>query len=168
MDYTRKKLNKITKDLRLSDIYRTFHPESKGFSFLSSNGANIEAFPLASDHNLIDVTLAFGNVPRGRGLWKLNTSLLEDKTYSSQIEIFWKEWRGKKADFLSLPEWWEAGKSQIRDISIKFACKKSKERKQYQRNTLRKIQCRNNSGDVKRFQDLKAKLQEIELNTAKG
>lgn len=111
-DPTSKQLINITKSLGLSDIYRKFHPDSKGFTFLSSNGtksridrfyldstkenhvmtAGIEAFPLASDYNLINVTLSFGNVPRGRGSWKLNTSLLKDTTFNDKIRTFWSAW----------------------------------------------------------------------------
>ena len=85
-DPTSKQLHNTTDALGLSDIYRTFHPNSRGFTFLSSNGSqsridsfyldtvqqnhvlatDIEPFPMAPDHNMINVTLSFGNVPRGR------------------------------------------------------------------------------------------------------
>ena len=188
-DPTSKQLRNTTDALGLSDIYR------RGFTFLSPNGSqsridrfyldtanqnhvlatDIEPFPLAPDHNIINVTLSFGNVPRGRGCWKLNTSLLTDQAFDEKIRTFWSDWRNRKRDFPSLLDWWDTGKSKLREICISHSLARSWANKQHKRilqkqlrNTLKKLETRHSDGDVKRFRDLKVKLREIEMTEARG
>lgn len=124
----------VTQTLGLIDVYRVFHPKSKGFTFHSANGsrsridrfyvdrddqnnilaAGIKPFPFAPDHNAIVIDFAFGNVPRCRGPWKFNTALLEDQSFIEKLEFSWTHWRSRKPEFNSLAEWWDSGKSEIR------------------------------------------------------
>ena len=64
-------------------------------------------------------------VPPGPGLWKLNTSILEESDYVRQIENLWSSWRDQKERFPSVAKWWEAGKSRIKELSINYCCAKS-------------------------------------------
>ena len=194
-DPTSKQLNNKAETLGLSDIYRVFHPNSKGFTFLSSTGSqsridrfyldsnklnhvlatDIEPFPMAPDHNMITVTLSFGNVSRGRGCWKLNTSLLTDQAFNAKIRNFWSDWRNRKPDFPSLLDWWDTGKSKLREICISHSRARSRAIKQHKRilqkqlrNTLKKLETRHSDGDVKRFHNLKEKLRDIEMKETRG
>lgn len=108
IDPSTKCLRDVTQTLGLTDIYRVFHTKSKGFTFHSPNGTRsridrfyvdcenqnkvlatgIEPFLHAPDHNAIVIDLSFGNVPRGRGPWKFNTTLLQDQTLKDdQISV---------------------------------------------------------------------------------
>ena len=192
-DSSAKCLRDITQTLGLSDIYRIFHPDSKGFTFHSSNGTrsridrfyidtvnqvlttSIEPFPMAPDHNLIVVDLAFGDLPRGRGPWKFNTALLKDSRFVENIEQFWSNWQSRKSAFPTLAEWWDAGKTEIRKIAIEHSKVTARANRQYKRklekqlrNTTRKLETRNSDGDTRRFTELKDKLKRLELTETRG
>ena len=49
---------------------------------------------------------------RGRGLWKFNTSTLEEDAYCEVIKTFWADWRCSRRSFSSIIDWWELGKSK--------------------------------------------------------
>ena len=130
------------------DIWRYLHPSSSGYTWMHPDGSVSSRIDLVgcpfvwvpsvsscaivpcpfSDHcavlfcvNVPDV------VPPGPGVWKLNTSILEEEAYVSLVEDFWSRWRNRKDRFSSLAKWWEAGKSRIKGLTIKYCCVKSSE-----------------------------------------
>lgn len=46
--------------------------------------------------------------------WHSNNKLLQDNAFCQQFSFFWENWRRKKGHFVSLGQWWEVGKAQIR------------------------------------------------------
>ena len=58
-------------------------------------------------------------VPHGPGLWKLNVSVLDDE-YVEPITDFWSLWRSRMNCFPSLAQWWDAGKSKIKGLTVSF------------------------------------------------
>ena len=42
--------------------------------------------------------------------WKLNTSILEYKTFKDTTQNFWNDWQNQKANSDSITTWWEIGK----------------------------------------------------------
>ena len=78
---------------------------------------------LLSDHCAVSLFMSFPDVvPPGPGLWKLNTSVLEEEGYVHLISKFWNGWRCQRYLFPSLDKWWEAGKSRIKGLSIRYCC----------------------------------------------
>jgi len=67
-------------------------------------------------------------IPPGPGLWKLNTSVLQNEDYIKLITDFWITWRRSQNNFDSLSEWWELGKFKIKELSIDFCSKLAKKR----------------------------------------
>lgn len=55
-------------------------------------------------------------------MWKLNTAVLKDVEYVRLISDFWQAWRGSMDNFSSLAEWWDAGKSRLKGLTIRY-CK---------------------------------------------
>ena len=47
---------------------------------------------ICSDHDIIDIKLKLQKHARGRGLWKLNNSLLENKNYMNGIKDIINRW----------------------------------------------------------------------------
>ena len=67
-------------------------------------------------------------VPPGPGFWKLNTSVLDDPDYVALISDAWSSWRRSISRFPSLVKWWDAGKSLVKGLTIRFCCRKSSAR----------------------------------------
>ena len=67
-------------------------------------------------------------VPPGPGFWKLNTSVLNDPEYVALISDAWSSWRRSISRFPSLVKWWDAGKSLVKGLTIRFCCLKSSAR----------------------------------------
>ena len=63
------------------------------------------------------------SIPRGPGIWKLNTSILLLEDYVDLVSSFWRQWRSRKSGFLSIMDRWELGKSKLKGSSISY-CKK--------------------------------------------
>ena len=101
----------------LVDSWRNKHPLDREYTWHRSSGAqalridmvwlpqnllnsiqSIDIFPFfRSDHSC--VLLKFNlphSVDRGRGIWKLNSSLLNDQALRSKILNFWTEWQREK------------------------------------------------------------------------
>ncbi|WAQ99534.1 YTX2-like protein [Mya arenaria] len=95
-------MNQIMFDNELEDIWRRRHPKTKI--------CTIEHFPL-SDHDAISIKLVLET--ETRGLWKMNTSILENPEYVKRFELFWKGWTKQKCNFSTLTSWWEIAKIRI-------------------------------------------------------
>ena len=95
---------------------------------------------IKSDHSLLKLSLFIKDEPkRGRGVWKLNVSLLQDK----QVIVLIKETIGKAIiDSINLSDSslvWDFIKYQIRTEAISYSIKKSKESNNYLANMSAKL-----------------------------
>ena len=67
-------------------------------------------------------------VPPGLGLWKLDTSVLNDPEYVALISDAWSSWWRSIPRFPSLVKWWDARKSLVKGLTIRYCCRKSSAR----------------------------------------
>lgn len=95
---------------------------------LVSSVSSCEIFPCPfSDHCAVQFCVSVPDVvPPGPGLWKLNTSILEDDAYVECVSSFWLSWKSRQLDFPSLAKWWEEGKSRIKGLTIRYCVSRSK------------------------------------------
>ena len=128
------------------DIWRYMHPSSSGYTWMRPDGSVSSRIDLVgcpyvwvssvslcdivpcpfSDHCAVRLCVVVPDVvPPGPGLWKLNTSILEEEAYVRVIEGFWSCWRDQRDRFPSLAKWWEEGKSRIKGLSIRYCCSRS-------------------------------------------
>ena len=106
--------------LGINCIYSWFCP--------SVSSCNIVPCPF-SDHCGVCLSLSIPDVvPPGPGFWKLNTSVLDDPVYVALISDAWSSWRRSISRFPSLVKWWDAGKSLVKGLTIRFCCHKSSAR----------------------------------------
>ena len=75
----------------------------------------------------------------GPGVWKFNTSLLQDPEYVSLVKSFWSFWDTYKdhKDFASLLGWWDQGKFYLREVAR--SCSKSKAAQQRSNKALQAL-----------------------------
>ena len=81
---------------------------------------------IKTDHSLIELTIKFSGPPRGPGIWKLNTSLLQDEAYKNKIKaLINKSWDElEENENLALRFDWV--KYKIRQFSIVYSKEKAK------------------------------------------
>ena len=79
-----------------------------------------------SDHCALVLSIDPPNVtPPGPGLWKINSTVLQDSAYVSAVTDFWLDWRSNKGDFSSLAKWWDVSKSNIKGLTISYCVGRS-------------------------------------------
>jgi hypothetical protein len=96
--------------LRIDRIYTT--------SQLTARKTGIETIPAAfSDHNAVTIRIATDKPPnRGRGYWKMNTILLQEKTFSDKLAEEWANWKIKVKYYQTTVMWWTRCVKQRRKI----------------------------------------------------
>lgn len=102
---SRETLNSLMNETGIIDVFRAIHGRSKQYTWARIGGAQrarldmflssetirpfitaYEKYPAyKSDHSPIIITIDFSNFNRGKGLWKLNGSLLKEIEYVNRI-----------------------------------------------------------------------------------
>ena len=111
-------------DLDLIDPWRNNNPESKIYTWHNSQNkqSRLDYFLLSSDiidyvqntdikhgynsdHSIVELQLNFNQQTRGKGLWKMNNSLLKDEIYTASIKQCINEVKNQyKQNNINLPE----------------------------------------------------------------
>ena len=144
----------------LVDIWRRHRPEERCYTWRRADGsqaswldmfwlsssfleylAQVDIFPFfRSDHSYVYLKLAFPSLPdRGPGVWKLNTSILQDEALSADVREFWLSWQKEKATFPSLAVWWYAGKAQLKSLLRQYSRNKAMSRRDRVRSLEREL-----------------------------
>lgn len=133
--------------LVVTDIWRYLHPSINSFTWLRWNGlvasridligcpyawissvgcCDILPFPF-SDHCALFFSVSVPDaISPCPGLWKLNSSILDEPEFVLLISNFWSFWRGKIFSFSSLADWWDAGKAENKRLSIDYCWNRAK------------------------------------------
>ena len=103
---SRKEVLSLISSLNLEDIWRSIHPDGKGFTWRKRNPrkqARLDFFLVAQsmnayvmnskiipgyriDHSAITLEVCFRQSERGKGYWKFNSSLLRDINYVNIVK----------------------------------------------------------------------------------
>jgi exonuclease III len=151
------RLKIIMEDMNLVDIWRIINPEARRYTwrmaknnkiqqsrldyFIVANNliynienCNIEN-SLYSDHNPVQLSITCPNVrAKGRGLWKLNASLLRDKEYVEGINKLLNENKHKYEQMENKGLAWDLAKMEIRSHTISYASYKARKTRVYEKN----------------------------------
>ena len=177
------------------DIWCYLHPSSSCFTWTSSDGtlasridfvgcpyvwvssvSSCDVIPCPfSDHCAIPFCVSVPDVvPPGPGLWKLNTSILEDEGYVSAVSNFWSGWRNMKGPYPSLAKCWEEGKSHVKALTIRHCCQRSSvssQRRELLSNLAAHLKSKVDEDFLSIFgvyQSVLGELGALDLDTAKG
>ena len=187
-------LHAFTQSLDLKDVYRQKNPSGRCFTWFNGSQCQVPPGPFYiprnwrarvtdhlvstfaySDHRLLSLKISFGHSnPRGRGLWKFNTSLLNSEAFCSAVNDFWPGWREIRPTFADPRIWWDAGKLQLKELAIAHSVSAARERKREKlilEREFSQILARgtpNTVADQRRLAELKSLLQAIEDQAVEG
>ncbi len=75
-----------------------------------------------SDHSLVVICVFLKCVKPSSAYWHFNTALLEDTNFKDIFVSFWKNHQNTKNYFISLQQWWDFGKVQIKQLCQQYNC----------------------------------------------
>ena len=188
-------LTDLTSSFDLSDSWRSKHPDSSDFTWRRGDGSqgsridmvwiprglldcvkSVEILPFfRSDHSY--VFLEFNppaGIERGKGIWKFNTSHLEDEAFCHKIEEFWAAWQRERSRFTLPSSWWDAGKVRIKRLIREYSRAKAQEHLQKVKSlncAIYHAQRRVDLGDLEFMEtlaDFKEELSALLLKEARG
>ena len=143
-------LNQYMSARELIDVWRHCHPDVNGFTWrkITHNKycfsrldywlmdehmlqyvEKIEVAPgFKSDHSAVRLILSFAKVNKGKGYWKINTSLFSDRDFVNQInDVIEVELSQNK--LWSYKKRWEMLKVTIRGVTIQYTARKQKSKR---------------------------------------
>ena len=188
-------LHAFMDSLNLEDFYCVNFPTGRLFTWFNgphSVGCRLDWFYTAktwrsrisdfkcnsfaySDHHIINLKITLGNSnPRGRGVWKLNTQLLKSETFCSAVNNFWPVWKDHKPAFTDPRIWWDAGKLQLKELTISHRIQQSRERRREKSKLEHEFQLitargtSNTTADHVRLAEIKDLLKTIDDHAVEG
>ena len=130
-DYSRESVRALSALLDMAtatDVWHYLHPSTSSFTWSRWDGTaasridligcpyawqsqvsslDIHPCPL-SDHCAISMVFSILEAAQpGPGVWKLNTSILDDAEYVELISTFWGRWHQAQGGYPSLVKWWD-------------------------------------------------------------
>ena len=144
-------LHAFTASLGLEDYFRVTNPNGRLFTWFNSQhtiGCRLDRFytPVAwrsrvrdhfstpfsySDHHMVTIKFTLGHsTPRGKGVWKFNTRLLQSADFCEAVNDFWPSWQKEKSIFSDPRVWWDAGKFQLKEIAIAHSVAQAAQRRE--------------------------------------
>lgn len=137
----RNRIKAFLDDRGICDIWRLRHPNGRGFTFRRGSyasrldyifvsdhlsdrvsGTQIHQDP-HSDHSMVLVEIRQQDRSRGPGLWRLDTSLLTDPSFTTQMADFLEAWESPP-ELSDARVKWEWLKFKIKDFVIGYQSKK--------------------------------------------
>ena len=178
-------------------LWRTLHPSQTAYSWTHASGTFASRIDMVwapscleqsireceyhpsflSDHQYLLVKFVLDDrISTGPGVWKFNTSLLEDPSYCALVSSFWAFWQSHYTPeaFSSILEWWDQGKFYLREVTRSFSRSKEIGRRQHKsllHKQMHELQHLFELGDPSAFAKLcevQEELRGIALHEAKG
>ena len=180
----------LMSDFTLVDVWRKQNPRMISFTWSNSartQASRLDRFFLAkssfdkvsscqilpcivSDHDFVKLELSLeGIVKRGAGVWRFNNSLLSNAEFKSTLKRVIADFKLKIQDFVSLRDWWDSLKIEIRKATVSFSVH---ERRLQNQNrillTKRLIRAKNSSQPSAVIDDLEGQLSTLISKEAEG
>ncbi len=135
-------LSDLTRHFDLVDIWRFRHPDERNYTWRRANGSqasrldmfwlsfhlvsnvlDVAIYPFfRSDYSYVFLRVTLPSAPaRGPGVWKFNSSLLSDDSFTAKVCAFWSSWQAEKSSFPNVAVWWDAGKSRLKLLMRQYS-----------------------------------------------
>lgn len=146
---SRNRLIQLVKRHELWDIWRQFNGAQKQYTWTHVRDnvislARLDRFyvfkhhcnivkrclitPLGfTDHSMVQCFVFLNSIKPKSAYWQLNVNLLSDKRFREMFKVFWGEFKTTKETFISLRQWWDFGKIQIKQFCIQYTQNVTKE-----------------------------------------
>ena len=189
-------MNNLISELDLEDIWRIKNPLTERFTYRQKTPliqSRLDYFMTSSklhdtvtstkilssycsDHSCISMSIShIDGCRRGNGYWKFNASLLDDKTYVTELKHKLKDWSAQHGTIDDKRVAWDIIKYEIRKHAIAYSSKKKKVQNAVENDFLKQlnsveIKLGNNHTDenMLEYEYIKNRLNEIEINKGKG
>ena len=150
-------IHNIMEELSLVDIWRLKNPSTFRFTWRSKEvRCRLDYFLISfnlvsqikkcdilpgfkTDHLAVNCKIHLNQLPRGRGFWKFNVSLLQDDTFVNLIRENIHTECDKYSNEMDPNLFWDYLKCQLRSVIIDYSIKKSKERKFHEKTLNNKL-----------------------------
>ena len=126
-----------------------------------------------TDHSFVDILIHSGDIKqRGKGFWKMNTSLLKDKIYVHKVKDTIKETLENNSQLGDKGCLWDFIKCKIRGVTISYSSYIAKERRKHEDELYTKLETYestildDNTYEV--YTSLKQEYEQIQNEKARG
>lgn len=194
----RKSDREILKELETKhgykDTFRYLYPQKKAYTFsgISNYKSRLDRFYIHSsyanclteagikpvyfsDHDLYVIDVKSENETErkkwGKGIWKLNKTLLDEENNLETLKNLWSIHRQTKHIYESLTDWWEIGKRKIKQKCIEIGKSERKirdDRKERLAKELEALTMSSNAATAKRILEIKREINSMEEKEIEG
>ena len=193
-------VNKIKETFQVTDIWRVKNPHASRFTWRRTNPSiksrldywliphamedyveEVDIVPsINTDHSAITLKMkGFQGNAKGKGIWRLNNSFLEEEQYVKDIREQYKKWLVEFGDVIDPRQKWELIKYRIRQLSIRYGRQKAKRMKTHEEELETELKTLENELDQatntvneeninRKVNTIKATLEEIAEYKTKG
>lgn len=157
IDITSRLLGDLCHDFQLVDVWATLNTSDPGYTWANVNTKSRIDFVFSSrkfcpakailvdnafsDHKILLSTLSIPSVgSRGKGVWKLNISMLQEERVTHSFVSFYRKLRKEQVNFSSCFTWWSYAKTQIKKFFLNWGMTMGSERRKIYNDLLEHLQ----------------------------
>ena len=70
-----------------------------------------------SDHSAVNIKIRTTDIEYGKGLWKMNVSIINSELFRTTFRNIWNKWKEQK-QYYDTNIWWDIGKRKVKEIAI--------------------------------------------------
>ena len=182
-------LKNLLHNQNLDDVWRRRFPQKRVFSWSRGNKASRIDFWLVSkslndqvktieysscvfsDHKIVRLEFRTSETQRGRGIWKMNSSVIESELFNSSFPKLWNVWKKEKNKYSDIGVWWDLGKHKIKNLTTWCSYKLRIDQNDKINCLEKQIELLENTAGGNKLSELyeaRSKLEKIIINKAEG
>ena len=69
-----------------------------------------------SDHSSVNLKFRITETDYGKGVWKMNASVLQSKLFQDSFRVMWRDWKKVEDLYNDKRVWWDIGKKANKEI----------------------------------------------------